>query len=97
MKQWSRRINEQRSDGEDVSQEDSQHQAVIEYSRESTEGVHNSHGRVRPQVLSSNQTSPHVRDMLWSRGQPVATFVNKLDVNSMTEVMNVTSNARIVG
>ena len=30
MKQWSRRINEQDSDGEDVSQEDSQHQAVIE-------------------------------------------------------------------
>ena len=30
MKQWSRRINEQGSDGEDVSQEDSQHQAVIE-------------------------------------------------------------------
>ena len=32
-----------------------------------------------------------------SRGQPVATFVNKSDVNSMTEVMNVNSNARIVG
>ena len=30
MKQWSRRITEQGSDGEDVSQEDSQHQAVIE-------------------------------------------------------------------
>ena len=29
MKQWSRRINEQGSDGEDVPQEDSQHQAVI--------------------------------------------------------------------
>ena len=97
MKQWSCKINEQSSDGEDVSQEDSQHQAVIEYSRESTEGVNNPHWRVRPQVLSSNQTSPHVRDMLWSRGQPVATFVNKSDVNSMTEVMNVNSNARIVG
>ena len=30
MKPSSRRINEQGSDGEDVSQEDSQHQAVIE-------------------------------------------------------------------
>ena len=30
MKQRSRRINEQGSDGEDVSQEDQQHQAVIE-------------------------------------------------------------------
>ena len=59
--------------------------------------VNNPHWRVRPQVLSSNQTSPHVREMLWSRGQPVAIFVNKSDVNSMTEVMNVNSNARIVG
>ena len=97
MKQWSRRINEQGSDGENVSQEDSQHQAVIEYSRESTERVNNPHWKVRPQVLCSNQTSPHVRDMLSSRGQPVAFFVNKSDVNSMTEVMNVNSNARIVG
>ena len=30
MKQWSRRINEQGSDGEDVSQVDQQHQAIIE-------------------------------------------------------------------
>ena len=48
-------------------------------------------------ISSSNQTSPHVRDMLWSRGQPVATFVNRSDVNSTTEVKNVNSNARIVG
>ena len=30
MKQWSRRITEQGSDGEDVSQVDQQHQAIIE-------------------------------------------------------------------
>ena len=30
MKQWSCRINEQGSDGEDVSQEDEQHQADTE-------------------------------------------------------------------
>ena len=30
MKQWSCRINEQGSDGEDVSQEDQQHQADTE-------------------------------------------------------------------
>ena len=87
MKQWSGRINEQGSDGEDVSQEVSQHQAIIKSKNMAT-------NQLKERAIRIGESDRRFRAAITRVREQVA---NKSNEDSTTEMNNVSGSARIVG